>query len=429
MRRPNIIYINSHDTGRFVEPYGHQIATPRLADLARDGVLFRRAFSAAPTCSPSRAALLTGQAAHTCGMLGLAHLGWSLTDPGQHLLHTLSQAGGYHTVLAGLQHVARGTGDQVEDAASLGYDIVLPRADAEIHAADFLRSAPRDRPFYLEVGFFETHRMGKVGGGAFNPDGAQGIGSYGPVPAVLPDTRQIRDDLADFGVAAARLDRKIGVVLDALAESGLEDDTVVICTTDHGIPFPGMKCDLTDHGIGVMLILRGPGGLTGGRVIDALVSQIDLFPTVCELAALDAPGWLQGRSLMPLIRGESEVVRDEIFAEVTHHAEYEPQRAVRTERWKYIRRFDHGGHPRLRNCDASPSKRLWVDHGWPAQPVAAEAMYDLVFDPQERNNLVADPALTPVLEDLRGRLNRWMRDTTDPLLPHEARPEPEQARA
>src|SRR5207247_1678035 len=101
----------------------------------------------------------------------------------------------------------------------------------------------------------------------------------------------------------------------------------------------GMKCHLTDRGIGVMLILRGPGVFSGGKVCDAMVSQIDLFPTLCDLLEIEKPAWLQGRSLLPLLHGEAEEVNDEIFAEVTYHAAYEPQRCVRTRRWKYIRRY------------------------------------------------------------------------------------------
>src|SRR6476660_8683988 len=103
--RPNLVYIHSHDTGRFVSPYGYAIATPNLQKLAESGVLFRKAFCAAPTCSPSRAALLTGQAPHSSGLIGLAHRGFALHDPAQHLAHTLKNAG-YYGVLTGMQHVA-----------------------------------------------------------------------------------------------------------------------------------------------------------------------------------------------------------------------------------------------------------------------------------------------------------------------------------
>src|SRR5260370_32174052 len=114
--RPNILYIHWHDTGRYVQPYGHAVPTPNIQRLAEQGVLFRKAFSAASTCSPSRAALLTGQAPHSSGMLGLAHLGFALHDYHQHLLHTLRKAG-YQSVLIGMQHIA-----PANNVGIIGYD-------------------------------------------------------------------------------------------------------------------------------------------------------------------------------------------------------------------------------------------------------------------------------------------------------------------
>jgi arylsulfatase A-like enzyme len=205
-------------------------------------------------------------------------------------------------------------------------------------------------------------------------------------------------------------------VLDALETSGLADNTLVICTTDHGIAFPGMKCTLTDHGIGIMLIIRGPGGFSGGHVIDAQVSHLDLFPTLCDLLAIDPPDWLQGQSLMPLLQGENTQIHDALFAEVTYHAAYEPQRAIRTQRWKYIRRFDPRPNPVLANCDDSPSKDTLVQYGWQHRSLAQEQLYDLIFDPNEANNLANDPTVQPMLHEMRQRLHKWMSETSDPLL-------------
>src|ERR1700736_6312803 len=115
-KRPNIIYIHSHDTGRYLEPYGHAVPAPYLARLARQGVLFRQAFNAGPTCSPSRASLLTGMCPHSNGMFGLAHRGFVLNDYKQHILHTLRPAG-YYSALFGVQHIA-------SKPATIGYDKV-----------------------------------------------------------------------------------------------------------------------------------------------------------------------------------------------------------------------------------------------------------------------------------------------------------------
>jgi N-sulfoglucosamine sulfohydrolase len=239
---------------------------------------------------------------------------------------------------------------------------------------------------------------------------------YSRPPAPLPDTPQTRLDMGSFKASAWDLDMGMGAVLDRVDALGLTEDTLVICTTDHGIAFPRMKGNLTDHGIGVMLILRGPGGFTGGKVYDALVSQIDLFPTICDLLEIDYPDWLQGNSLVPLIEGEVEQIHDAIFAEVTYHAAYEPQRAVRTQNWKYIRRFDHHLGPILANCDDSPSKDVLLQHGWKERSRPLEQLFDLIFDPNEACNVANDLSNALILEEMRTRLDRWMKENNDPLL-------------
>ena len=403
--KPNILYLHSHDTGRYVQPYGYPVPTPSIQRLAEQGVLFRQAFCGGPTCSPSRASLLTGMSAHSCGMIGLAHRGFRLNDYTQHVVHTLRKAG-YASTLIGMQHEA-------DDAGAIGYDRVLPLKGASARdvvpaAAEFLKGKPK-QPFFLSVGFLETHREYPEPGPAEDP-------RYVRPPAPLPDAPETRQDMAAFKASARRLDAGMGLVLDALDESGLAGNTLVICTTDHGIAFPSMKCNLTDHGIGVMLIMCGPGGFEGGKVCDALVSQIDVFPTVCELAGIERPPWLQGRSIMPLIRGEAEEVNEAVFSEVTYHAAYEPLRCVRTKRWKYVRRYDARGRPNLPNCDDSPSKDLWLAHDWRKRPLAREELYDLAFDPNEAHNLAGSRAVAGVLKEMRGRLERWMRATDDPIL-------------
>ena len=251
------------------------------------------------------------------------------------------------------------------------------------------------QPFFLSVGFFETHRE-------FMKPSSPWDAKYASPPAPLPDTPETRRDMGAFKASAWDLDWGIGEVLDALDARGLVDNTLVICTTDHGI--------------GVMLILRGPGGFTGGQVFDTLVSHIDIFPTICDLLQIDRPPWLQGTSLLPLIRGEVEQLHDAIFAEVTYHAAYEPMRAVRTRRWKYIRRFDRRLGPVLPNCDDSPSKDALLAYGWKERSRPLEQLYDLIFDPNEASNTANDLSVAVVLEEMRTRLDNWMSSTNDPLL-------------
>src|SRR3954453_12097634 len=413
MQPPNILYIHSHDTGRYVQPYGFQVPTPNIQMLADQGVLFREAFCAAPTCSGSRASLLTGLYCHNNGMSGLAHRGWKLNDYGQHWVHTLRGAG-YRSVLIGEQHIS-------VDPGVIGFDEIVPvdSNHAEYVAPltiESLREAPSE-PWFMSVGFFETHRD------FFAPTSVRDT-LYSLPPANLPDVPATRRDFAAFKASARSLDHGIGAVLHALHDFALVDNTLVLCTTDHGIAFPGAKATLSDRGIGVMMIMRGPEGFAGGKVIDSPVSHLDVFPTLCELAGTPEPDWLQGESLMPLVRGEVERLREAIFAETTFHAAYHPHRAVRTERWKYIRRFDDYDHPILANCDDSESKEVWVEAGWAEKVVPREQLYALVLAPAEGANLAADPAGGEVLEKMRGRLDAWMRETEDPLLEGPVEPPP-----
>lgn len=404
-QRPNIVYIHSHDSGRYLQPYGHAIPTPNLQRLAEEGVLFRQAFSGAPTCSPSRAALLTGQSAHASGMLGLAHRGFKLHDYKQHIVHTLRDAG-YTSVLAGLQHVAA-------NADTIGYDEVMkPKSTSAVNVAptavDFLNRRPT-KPFFLDVGFFETHREYPKPAASDDP-------RYLLPPAALPDTPQTRLDTAGYHASARILDNGVGAVLDALDRNGLTSNTIVISTTDHGVAFPRMKCNLEDFGMGVSLIIRGPQGFARQIVNDSLISHIDVFPTLCDALGIAHPAWLTGKSFLPVLRGEASEGNDAVFSEVTFHAAYEPKRAVRTKRYKYIRRYGNKQTPVLPNCDDGLSKSLWLEYGWKTHRLPEESLYDLVFDPAENNSLVTDASLTSVLADMRTRLDRWMKDTDDPLL-------------
>jgi arylsulfatase A-like enzyme len=409
VNHPNIIYIHSHDTGRYLQPYGYAVPTPRIQRLAEQGVLFRQAFAAAPTCCPSRAALLTGQSAHESGMLGLVHRGFSLKDPQQHLANVLKR-NGYSTHLCGIQHEA-------ETATEIGYEHSIPaesRAAKHVGpaAAAFLKSKPQ-QPFFLAVGFHETHRYGWAFVKEQEPLGDP---RYVRPPATIPDTPETRRDMADYIESARRLDGGVGIVLDALDSAGLTDNTLVISTTDHGVPFIGCKSSLTDHGTGVSLILRGPGGFAGGKVIDAMVSHLDVFPTIAELAGIERPAWLTGQSLLPLVGGKVQSLHEELFAEITFHSAYDPQRSVRTARWKYIRRYGDRTRPVLSNSDDGMSKKFLLEHGLRDREWAGEQLYDLLFDPNEANNVAADPANAAVLAEMRQRLDAWMQRTNDPLL-------------
>ncbi len=413
-RRPNILYIHTHDTGRHIQPYGHPVSTPHLQRLAEEGVLFRQAFCASPSCSPARAALLTGQYPHSNGMYGLSQKGkehyggFQLHDMSHHLQHTLKQAG-YHTALAGVEHIVEFKPRQLE--RTIGHDEIVcfkgdPRMETKVDA--FL-ARPRKKPFFLTVGYGLTHRYFAKLGPDDQPD-------YCMPPKPLPDHPITRRDYARFKKSAEIVDQRMGKIFAALERPGLTENTLIIATTDHGIPFPRMKGTLRDGGTEVFLIMKGPAPFRGSRILDGMVNQIDLFPTLCEYLAIDAPRWLQGKSFMPLVRNEVTEIHDALFTELTYHRAYEPMRCIRTKRFKYIRRFDMTALP-YENADPNGySGHYWLDHGWNDEDMHEEMLFDLMFDPNEMNNLIGKPRYQKTHAELRERLSAWMKATDDPLL-------------
>lgn len=401
--RSNILIIITHDTGRHLGCYGHGVDTPNLSRLASEGVQFNKAFCTAPQCSPSRASLLTGKYPHSHGLIGLTHRGWRL-NPNEPLLPALLANAGYSTHLFGFQH-------ESPDSYALGYQhVVSAKNHSCLNVAplviEFLDSKPRT-PFFAMVGFSETHRP---------------FPSYdGPiedvkVPLWLPDEPIVRRDVAGLNTLVERVDEKVGEILNALERNGLADNTLVIYTTDHGIAFPGAKATLFDPGIEIALLMRGPGGFSGGRHVDVMVSNVDIMPTLLEFCDIPIPDGVQGKSLLPLLRGDISQLHEQLFPELTYHAAYDPMRGIRTEHYKYIRSFEQRTWWCPPNVDPSPTKELMRERGYFDRPRPLEMLYDLRNDPLECNNLVDDPAYSDVLSDLRMRLEQWMQETNDPLL-------------
>ena len=212
------------------------------------------------------------------------------------------------------------------------------------------------------------------------------------------------------------MDECVGKVLKALKNADLDKDTMVIFTTDHGIPFPKIKCHLYDMGIGVSLIIKVPGSFNSGTISDALISQIDIFPTICDMLGVEKPSWLRGTSFKALLEGKIDRIRDEIFAEVTFHAAYEPMRCIRTERYKYIKFFDDHEDIIPVNIDDGISKDFLIEHGLLETRRDKEMLFDLFLDRIERVNLIHDTRYGQTYRDLKNRLKQWMKETKDPLL-------------
>lgn len=416
----NIIYLHSHDTGRWIAPYGHPHPTPNYDRLAASGVLFENAFTVHPTCSPSRAALLTGRRPQKNGMIGLAHRGAKLKDPSQHLATQLKQQG-YVTALSGMQHVFRG--DQFGQLpydhvlAEVGVDNVAEADPAIARAAAAFIEQPRDEPFFLSCGFFTTHRTAGKTDQRFNAAASPlGDPASTTVPPPLPDTPEIRGDVADYNAALERLDACVGTVLDAVDRAGLADDTLIVCTTDHGVPFPDHKCRLTDDGTGVLLILRGPG-FTGGQRVAPMVTHLDIVPTICDLVGIEKPGDLDGSALQPLVSGQVDRLHDAVFTEVNYHAAYEPMRAVRTEDYLYLRRYEPTVQQRvLPNCDPGPTRDALVAAGWGKQTLEASALYDMRSDPHAQHNLAGQADYADPARAMAQRLDEFLQATGDPLV-------------
>ena len=410
---PNIVFLHAHNTGRFIEPYGHAVPTPNLMKMAREGALFRRAFSAAPSCSPSRAAFLTGQFPHCAGMLGLAHRGFALANPERHISHVLA-ASGYDTAHCGIEHVVPHSKGAFSDA----YNHALTRndsaraADVAPAVCEWLATKPR-QPFFLNVGTTETHTPYPQP----EPDRfpAENADHCVP-PRPFPDTPELRQMAAGFKRSARQMDDAFGAILTTLAETGQDANTYVFAFTDHGLQWPLHIGSVGEHGNAAYFVALGPAHFDGGKTLDGMVSLMDLFPTVCDLAQIDHPDWLQGKSLLPLVDGQVTSLRDRLFLEQTFHAAYEPMRAVRTDRHILIRRFDERETLVLPNTDDTPAKQDLVDHDWAALPRHQEMLHDHYFDPDQQNNLIGQPELASVEAGLRASLDDWMCTTDDPIL-------------
>ncbi len=416
--RPNILLVHWHDVGRHLGTYGQPtVSSPRLDRLADEGTRFDGAFCTAPLCSPARGSLFTGRYPHSNGVMALAHLGWEY-HPEERTLPSYLGDAGYHTALIGLQHESR-------DPTSIGFDQVTQIGGPEQYcvpvtdlAVEYLHDrAAQRRPFFLTVGYFETHRPYPAG-----PD--RRVGEYDhvdpdevEVPAYLPDNEHTRRDLAGFHGSIALADEQTGRVLDALEEVGLADDTWVIFTTDHGVAFPRAKSTLFDPGLEVALIMRLPAGWQRPRgPCSELVSHVDVVPTVLEMLGLDVPDRVQGRSFAGWFDGDHEP-RTEIFGEKNYHDvdQYDPVRCVRTATHKYIRSYED--RPRLLlpgDIEQSPTREGMGDAH--LAPRAPEELYDLTADPHEQRNLAGDDEHETVRRELAGRLDAWRRETVDPLL-------------
>lgn len=420
-RRPDIVVFLADDLGRLdTAPYGStDIRTPNLAALAAEGLTFDRAYVASPSCAPSRAALLTGLMPARNGAAS------NHARPRAEIRRWPA----YFKEL-GYEVAAFGKVSHYRHTADYGFDVF---AHDSFHdpegvpaALRFLRSRPQGaKPLCLFVGSNWPHVPWPVNDGAHDPVGLR-------LPAGSVDTPQTRVWRARYADAVARGDAELGEVMRAVRET-LPPSSLMVFTSDHGAQWPFGKWNLYEAGIATPLIVRWPGAVAAGRRTPAMVSWVDLLPTLLEAAGGKAPAELDGRSFLPVLRGGDQH-REKIFA--THSNDNRmnvyPARSVRDGRWKYLRnlrpdwaftthidlqesRGDALGQraffaewEQLARTDARAAATLARYHRRPA-----EELYDLEADPAETRNLAADPAHAPKLAELRAALDAWMKAQGD----------------
>ncbi len=428
----NVLLLIGDDLGRQLGGYGDPDAmTPNIDRLAAEGVRFSHAFAAVSSCSPSRSTIYTGQFVHTNGQYGLAHAAHhGRTHEGIKSIPSYLNEAGYRTGIIAKLHVEPASVYPFTDnLGGEGRNV----SDLAARARKFFADCG-EKPFFLAIGYTAPHR-GKQGfdNGENRPGVVPAV--FDPaklaVPGFLPDLPEVREDLADYHQSVNRLDQGVGMILKVLEESGQAGRTLVIFLSDNGLPFPGGKTELYDPGIHLPLIVRSPPGTKRGIVNAAMVSWVDLLPTVLDWAGVKPPKGLPGRSFLPVLEQEKPEGWDEIHASHIYHEipMYYPMRAVRTRTHKLIRNLAHElPAPVASDLTKGASwQAIWkrrVTHlggrtmdAYVHRPL--EELYDLDKDPLETKNLAADPASAAVLADLRRRMETWREATKDPWLEKE----------
>lgn len=447
--RPNILFCISDDqsyahTGANGDPV---VQTPGFDRIAREGLRFVHAFCDAPTCGPSRSAILTGQSIWRLEEAGNIHS----TLPAKFATYTelLADAGyatGYTGKPWGPGRLEVGGRSQNPSGPKFSRKTLTPpfksikNTDYAGNFADFLDQVPEDAPFCFWLGTSEPHRGYEKGAGKrTGKDPAKVI-----VPPFFPDNEIVRNDFLDYFVEIEHSDSAVLRAIEMLEESGQLDNTIVVVTSDHGMPFPRAKASLYDAGTRVPLAIRWPGGITNpGRVVEGFVNLSDLAPTFLEAAGLEVPEMMNARSLLDLFEDEPDKDRDAAYIAMERHdgcrkgGKGYPCRAIRTQDYLYIYNFEPtrwpSGSPDPSVCarsipygeiDSAPTKTFLMEHrnehgvarlaelAFGKRP--AEELYDLKSDPHQMVNLAGSVRMAETQATLRRQLFDHLEAAEDP---------------
>ena len=433
-KRPNILFAFADDWGwPHAGVYGDPVVkTPTFDRLAKEGALFHNAYVSSPSCTPSRGALLTGQ--YHWRLEGAGNL-WSVFPDKFATYPELLAKAGYVTGVS-----SKGWGPGRPETG--GRQLVGPRFKG-FNA--FLKRRPKDKPFCYWLGTSDPHRGYVKGSGKKSGMDLSRIKLF----AHFPDSLEVRGDVADYYLEVQRFDRLVGTALAALEEAGELDNTIVVMSGDHGMPFPRCKSNNYDSGARIPLAIRWPAKVKAGMVVKDFVSLTDLAPTFYETAGVPIPGDVTGHSLWPLLAGKDKTDRSYVLHGKERHVPGQeapdmggyPTRAIRTHDFLYLHNFRPDRWPAgtpnyqkaaisgawLADCDNGPTKTYMVENkgkdarhrnlynlSFGKRP--ADELYDLKKDPDQLKNVAADPKYANTLKTLKKRLFGKLKETGDPRL-------------
>ncbi len=431
----NVLLITADDLGLQLGCYGDEaVRTPHLDALARQGRLFENAYVAQASCSPSRSAMFTGLYPHANGQYGLlnAGAGFELHEPlRSQTIPALLKKAGYRTGILGKLHVGP------EDSFPFDSRIKVDTRDvkeAARQAGEFLRAEP-GKPFFFMANYSDPHVMGRSPRPpqeAFPtqykgvPEMPLKVGEAPPLPFQLLDETEQTERVTQYYNACMRFDAAVGLLLAELESAGRAGDTMVLFVSDHGPPFFRGKTSCYEGGVKVPMLARWPGVFAAGQRTQALVSTVDLLPTILDAAGEEAPSGLQGRSLRTTLDPAGH--REYLATEFHFHgaAPFFPRRTLRDARFKLIHNLRAGEIKPSTGIDGDAAFRLSQASAHRESPMgkaferAADPpefeLFDLQNDPWEVRNLADKPEHRETLARLQAALLAWREETSDPLL-------------